>query len=98
MDFQSIVDSLYAPTCVVSVEKRTDGGYENIRIVAGNERYAGLLNLRPEPSDPADDDMEGIFIPGLPYTEYFQQSINFEEVCYRAAILKIRSLPLFPLT
>ena len=46
MDFQNIVDSLYAPTCVVSVEKRPDGGYGNIRLVAGNERYAGLLHLR----------------------------------------------------
>lgn len=49
MDFQSIVDSVYVPTIVVSVEKREDGGYGDIRLAAGNKKYADLLDLRMKP-------------------------------------------------
>ena len=43
MDFQGIVDALYSPTCVVSVEKTKDGGCGEIRIVAVNKKYADIL-------------------------------------------------------
>ena len=85
MDFQSIVDSIYVPTCVVSVEKREDGGYGDIRLEAGNQKYADLLDTRMKPHG---DDKAAPFQPGLIYSEYFQQNINFEDVCYQAAILK----------
>ncbi|MBR5361272.1 MAG: EAL domain-containing protein, partial [Lachnospiraceae bacterium] len=89
MDFQSIVDSLYAPTCIVSVERRADGRYGDIRIAAGNKKYADALNLRMDPGvSDAWLDEDGNFVSGLLYTEYFQQNINFEDVCFRAAILK----------
>jgi hypothetical protein len=39
MDFQQIADSMAAMTCIVSVEKRPDGGYGDIRIVTGNRAY-----------------------------------------------------------
>lgn len=89
VDFQSIVDSLFSPACIVSVEKRPDGGYGDIRLAAGNKKYADLLGLRMRPNVPRkSDDSSGSFVPGLPYTEYFQQNINFEDVAYNAAILK----------
>ena len=85
MDFQSIVDSVYVPTIVVSVEKREEGGYGEIRIVAGNKKYADLLDKRMKPYG---DGKSIAFHPGLIYTEYFHQNINFEDVCYKAAVQK----------
>ncbi|MCR5267660.1 MAG: GAF domain-containing protein [Lachnospiraceae bacterium] len=86
MDFQSIVDSLYAPACVVSVEKKPDGKYGEIRLAAGNKKYAYMLSTRMKPGV----SLEGAenFVPGLLYTEYFQQNINFEDVCFQAAVLR----------
>ena len=37
MDLQKLADSFHAPTCIISVEKKEDGGYGEIRLVAGNE-------------------------------------------------------------
>ena len=85
MDFQSIVDSVYVPTIIVSVEKSEEGGYGEIRIVAGNKKYADLLDKRMKPYG---DGKSIAFHPGLIYTEYFQQNINFEDVCYKAAVQK----------
>ena len=85
MDFQSIVDSVYVPTIIVSVEKREEGGYGEIRIVAGNKKYADLLDKRMKPYG---DGKSIAFHPGLIYTEYFHQNINFEDVCYKAAVQK----------
>ena len=51
MDFQSIVDSVYVPTIIVSVEKREEGGYGEIRIVAGNKKYAVLFRFLLFPGD-----------------------------------------------
>ena len=89
MDFQNIVDSIYAPACIVSVEKRPDGRYGEIRLAAGNKKYADLLDDRMRPNVSGyGTDASGSFVPGLLYTEYFQQNINFEDVCFQAAILK----------
>lgn len=89
MDFQSIVDSLYVPSCVISVEKRADGKYGDIRIAAGNHKYSELFSTRLNPEVFGNGfDETGEIIPGLRYTEYFQQTINFEDVCYRSAVLK----------
>ena len=85
MDFQIIVDSLCAPSCIVSVEKRLGGGYGDIRLAAGNKKYADLLDVRMRPNVSTSSEY---FVPGLLYTEYFQQNINFEDVCYRSAVLK----------
>ena len=38
MDFQNFVDGFYTSTCVVSIEKK-DGGYGDIRIVTGNQKF-----------------------------------------------------------
>ena len=87
MDFQSIVDSLYSPSCIVSIDRIPDGRYENIRIAAGNRKYADVLGLRmnPDASDKAMD-ADGNLVPGLPYTDYFQQTQNFEDLIVNAAL------------
>ena len=50
MDFQKFADSVFSPTCVLSVQKTETGGYGDIRIVAANKKYADLLNLRMKPN------------------------------------------------
>ncbi len=89
MDFQRIVDSLYVPSIIVSVVRKPDGRYGDIRLEAANKKYADALNLRMDPGEYNSWlDAEGNFIPGMLYTEYFQQTINFEDVCFRSAVRK----------
>ncbi len=83
MDFQTVVDSIGAMTCVISVEK-LNGGYGTIRIVTGNQAYldsikhpvAGISMLTQE------------FVPNSEYTRYLARDLNFEDFCYRAAVQK----------
>ena len=83
MDFKEIVDSFYGPTCIASIRKKENGGYEDLRIVAGNKAFI----------DELDDMMakgEGRFFePDCSYERYIPKDIGFEDLCYRAAILKM---------
>ena len=47
MDFQNVVDSIGAMTCVMSVEKLEDG-YGEIRVVTGNRAYIDSIE-KPTP-------------------------------------------------
>lgn len=84
MNFQQVVDGIGAMTCVVSVEKRSGGGYGDIRIVTGNRAYI----------DSIEHPMGGVqmlktrFVPGSLYTEYMTRDLNFEDFCYRSAVEK----------
>lgn len=39
MDFQNYIDGFHSSTCVVSIEKRSDGGYGDVRIVGKQTFY-----------------------------------------------------------
>lgn len=84
MDFQKVVDSMHAMTCVVSVEKLEGGNHGKLRIVAGNRAYI----------DSIEKPQEGIymlkdrFVPNSEYTDYLPRDLNFEDFCYRAAVEK----------
>ena len=43
MDFQSFVDNIDMPCCVLSVEKRPDGKCGEIRIVVSNKPYKDVM-------------------------------------------------------
>ena len=77
MDFEQILSSYKSKACVISVETFPDGGYGNIRIAAGNRAHC--------------DEMAGVmhrpFVPDSPYGEYLPEDKNFEDFCYRSAIL-----------
>ena len=77
MKFDEMLSNFKGKTCVMSVELFGGGDYGNIRIVAGNEAHCEdmLRNLGRR------------FVPDSPYEEYFPQNKNFEDSCYRAAIL-----------
>ena len=77
MDFESILSAYKTKTCIMSVENYSDGGYGNIRIAAGNKAHCDdMLKVMHKP-----------FVPDSPYGEYLPQNKNFEDFCYRCAIL-----------
>ncbi len=81
-DFQKVVDSMAAMTCIVSVEKLPDGGCGEIRIVTGNKAYIDSIE------HPAQD-VEMLtkeFVPNSLYTTYMTRDLNFEDFCFRAAV------------
>ena len=84
MDFQTIVDGFSAATCIISVEKKTAGAYGQIRIVTGNKAYIDSI----EGAGDAPKLLSSKFIPNSEYQLYFPRDLNFEEFCYRSAILK----------
>ena len=83
MDFQQLVDSMAAMTCIMSVEKRDDG-YGEIRIVTGNRSYIDSIE---KPADGAEM-LTKTFVPNSLYTNYFTRDLNFEDFCYRSAVHK----------
>ena len=87
MDWKSLADSFYTMTCVLSVEKKPDGGCGTIRIVTGNRKYIDSIALAAGDVD-MDSGKRVPFIPGSEYTRYIPKDLNFEDVCYRCAVLK----------
>ena len=84
MDFQSIVDSFSTMTCVISVEKKKNGSYGDIRIVAGNKAYVQSIEGLPD----VPQMLSNKFIPNQLYQTYIPKDLNFEDFCYRSAVLK----------
>lgn len=86
MDFSGYLDLSDSVTCIMSVEKKPDGGYGDIRIVTGNQAYIDSI----ERNEDANSDLakEKIFVPNSLYTKYFPFDLNFEDFCYRAAVKK----------
>lgn len=77
MDFDVILSEYKCKACIMSVETYPDGRYGNIRITAGNKAHCDdMLHTMGRP-----------FIPDSPYEQYFPQNRNFEDYCYRSAIL-----------
>lgn len=77
MEFKEFLSKYSNKTCIMSVEKYPDNQYGNISIVEGNKaHYDDMLNTLHHP-----------FVPDSPYEEYFPQNRNFEDFCYRCAIL-----------
>ena len=102
MDFQNLADSFFAPTCIISVEKKPGGGYGDIRIVAGNKSYLEPIehpvfsphsysqDIPPGISKGGGKNiMENKFIPNSLYEKYLPKDLGFEDVCYRTAVKKM---------
>ena len=84
MDFQKFVDTFTTATCVISVEKLPDNDYGEIRIVTGNKAYVDSIEQVGE----GPRLMLNKFIPNSEYQKYFPKDLNFEDFCYKSAILK----------
>lgn len=77
MDFESLLSGYKSKACILSVGTYPNGGYGNIRIVAGNKAHCDeMFHVMHHP-----------FVPDSPYEEYLPQNKNFEDQCYRCAIL-----------
>ena len=77
MDFQSILSAYKCRACVMSVEIYPDGKYGNIRVAAGNKAHADEIKM-----------VRGYdFVDGMPYEACFPKNLNFEDFCYRSAVL-----------
>ncbi|MBQ1575056.1 MAG: sensor domain-containing diguanylate cyclase [Clostridiales bacterium] len=77
MEFDKLLSGYKTKACVLSVDSYPEDRYGNIRIVAGNKPHCEDM-LRTMCKE---------FIPGSPYAEYLPEDKNFEEFCYRSAIL-----------
>lgn len=85
MDFKKFVDCFAQMTCILSVEKKPGGDYGAIRIVDGNEAYIESIGLARGNRKVAGGTE---FIPNSEYQNYIPRDANFEDVCYRCAVLK----------
>ena len=85
MDFQNFVDGFYTSTCVVSIEKK-DGGYGDIRIVTGNQKF---IDTAEHPAyATAPDASLNKFIPNSIYDKYLPKTPDFEAKCFSCATEK----------
>ena len=89
MNFQELADSYDSITCVLSIEKLSDGNYGDIRIVAGNKQYVYTIEhpiLTIAGTSPEQQNIK--FVPNSLYETYLTKEMSFEDTVYRAAILK----------
>lgn len=77
MNFEQILSAYRTKACILSVEDYGGGRYGNIRIAAGNKAHCDeMLRVMRRP-----------FIPDSPYEQYLPQNSNFEDFCYRSAVV-----------
>ena len=86
MDFQSFVDAIEPMACVISVERFPDDSYGNIRLVTGNSAYIKSIENKDVIS--SAQMLKNKFVQNSPYEDYIPKDLNFEDACYRCAILK----------
>ena len=87
MDWRAFADHFGAMTCVLSVEKKPDGTCGTVRIVTGNQKYLDSLELAGGDVD-VGSEKKIRFVPDSEYTRYIPKDLNFEDVCFRAAVMK----------
>ncbi|MBR5096663.1 MAG: GGDEF domain-containing protein [Treponema sp.] len=74
MDFQALVDSCGMAAAVLSVQKTDDGHFGDIRIVRANDMYKKIMGPK--------------YRDNMIYSELIPKEPNFEDFCYRCAVLK----------
>lgn len=87
MEWRAFADHFDTMTCVLSVEKKPDGSCGTVRIVTGNQKYLDSLELAGGAVD-VGSEKKVEFVPGSEYTRYIPKDLNFEDVCFRAAVQK----------
>jgi len=87
MDWTSFSEHFETMTCILSVEKKPDGSCGTVRIVTGNRKYLDSLALAAGDVE-MDSEEKVAFIPNSEYTRYIPKDLNFEDVCFRSAIMK----------
>ena len=85
MDLQDYVNHFDSMTCIISVEKKSDGSYGKIRIEVGNPAYVASFDKANAPIAMKD---ENGFVPGCEYTTYLPKDLNFEHFVVASAVNK----------
>ena len=85
MDLISFVNMIDIMTCIISVETNEDGSYGDIRIVTGNAPYIASIEV---PNEAMPQMLASKFVPNSLYQKYIPKDLNFEDFCYRCAVLK----------
>ena len=85
MDYTEFVNKIDPMTCVISVESKDGKSYGDIRIVIGNKAYIDSIEVTDE-NAPAM--LTSKFVPNSLYQNYFPKDLNFEDFCFRCAVLK----------
>ena len=73
-----MLDKYPCKACVMSVDIYPEGKYGNIRVAAGNKAHAEEIAMVT--GHPYQED--------VPYEMCFPKNMNFEDYCYRSAVLK----------
>ena len=79
VNFKALCNAFRHTTCVVSVQKISDG-YGEMRIVEGNDAYINSFKFGPYAKHE--------FVPNSIYTDYLEKNLNFEDYCFRSAVKK----------
>ena len=87
MDWNNFVSGFDSMTCIISVEKTPEGGCGTVRIVTGNKQYLDSLALAAGGVE-IGSEKKTAFIPNSEYTRYIPKDLNFEDVCFRCAVMK----------
>jgi len=74
MDFQKYVDGFGMAAAIMSVEKKGDDHWGDIRIVCGNQMYKNIMGPG--------------FHDNMIYSELIPKEANYEDFCYRCAVKK----------
>lgn len=83
-DFQNLVDGIEAATSVMAVHVLEDGTFGELRVVTGNKAYIDSIE------HPAGDYTmrTNKFVPNSIYTDFVPRDLNFEDFCFRSAVMK----------
>lgn len=83
-DYKLFSDHIKPIASIISVEKFPNGTYGNIRLITGNDAFLQQTNAV---YDIKGSSVQGEFVPDQPYERYISKDLNFEDLCYRSAIL-----------
>lgn len=86
MKFQELADSFFTPACIISVVKKDAIGYDEIRIVACNQKYREQIARSAFAVSAAKIQQE--FVADSLYEDYLRKDLGFEDICYRSAVAK----------
>ena len=85
-DYSFFSEHIKPMSSIMSVEVFSDGNYGNIRLVTGNSAFRQMAEDTYEKGGESGI-YRTAFAPDQPYEMYIPKDRNFEELCYRSAVL-----------
>ena len=85
-DYQFFAEHIKSMSGIISVEVFPDGSYGNIRLVTANDAFIHVPEQMLRDIGESGQRRAG-FVPDQPYEQFLPKNKDFEEFCYRSAIL-----------